>query len=71
MFESSAYYKFRQNLQDLILPRRELEQRYSKRVDLVNFIPLGTWRRLQTKGDEIVLDYESFRGHGSLQTTRG
>jgi hypothetical protein len=54
MLESAAYHKFRQNLRDFVLPRREPEQQDSMSVNLVSFISLDTWRRLQTKGVEVL-----------------
>jgi hypothetical protein len=53
MVQSAAYHKFRQNLRDFILPRRESGQQGSASATS-SFFYLDTWRRIQIKGIEAI-----------------
>ena len=54
MVESAAYQRFRQNLRDFVLPRREPEQQDSTSANSASFFSLDTWRRLQMKSVEAI-----------------
>ncbi|KIX01182.1 uncharacterized protein Z518_08907 [Rhinocladiella mackenziei CBS 650.93] len=54
MFESAAYQRFRQNLKDFVLPRRELEQQNATSSSLLSFLSLEIWGKLQVKCAEVI-----------------
>jgi nucleoside phosphorylase len=54
MVESAAYQRFRQNLRNFVLPRREPERQDSTSANSASFFSLDTWRRLQMKGVEAI-----------------